>query len=84
MKMTAAAWINANALLWRMSGTSGDDPFMVKLLENTQAANMDVKSPLGAGYVQHQRTLDNSKPPTEPIADETIAADEDEGVDTEQ
>lgn len=70
MKWSLNGWTGMILALWRMQGTSGDDPFMKRLLESTQTSNINPESPLGAGYTQHHKTIANSKPPTESEVDE--------------
>jgi hypothetical protein len=63
MKWSLNGWTGMILALWRMQGTSGDDPFLNAMLQKTQAAQVDVNSPLGAAYIERQRQLELSKMP---------------------
>lgn len=54
MKITAAAWTNMQALLWRMMGNAGADEFIQAMIDKTTKAGVNPESPLGTAYEQHQ------------------------------
>lgn len=62
MKMSHAAWVNMIVAKWRMSGSSGDDPFIQAMLERTQKAKTaNPDSPLGAAYLERQEKLERQR-----------------------
>jgi hypothetical protein len=61
MKLTAPAWTNMMALLWRMMGNSGTDDFVQAMLTKVQSGELNTDSPLGAAFVERQQKLANQK-----------------------
>lgn len=57
MKLTANAWTNMMALLWRMTGSIGTDEFIRAMIEKTQSGGIDESSPLGKAYADRQRII---------------------------
>lgn len=61
MKITSAAWINMNALLWRMSGNLGADEFVQAMIDKVSKGDIDTTSPLGASYADRQKKMERAK-----------------------
>lgn len=59
MKLTAAAWTNQMALLWRMLGNATGDEFIDAMIEKTKLANMEDSSPLGMAYSERKKKMES-------------------------
>lgn len=63
MKLSAPAWVNMQALLWRMMGNSNSNEFIDAMIEKTRSMGMDIDSPLGISFRERQEKLAQNKSP---------------------